>query len=216
MKRNDNQQTIVLASGSPRRRALLARAGFTFEVVESGIDEQRDADETAGQFALRMACEKALAVAGLRPSSLVLAADTVVECAGQILGKPATIQGARAMLFTLSGTTHVVTTAYALVKGEEVLESRKVSSRVRFRQLGAAEVEAYIATGEPFDKAGGYGIQDKAGGFVASVEGSIDNVTGLPVAEVTATLARFGIELRNKGEATGGAEGGVISQRHVP
>ena len=207
---------LVLASGSPRRRALLGRAGFTFEVVESGVDEQIEQDETAGQFALRMACEKALAVARLRPSPLVLAADTVVECAGQILGKPATEQEARTMLFTLSGTTHVVTTAYALARGAAVLVSRQVCSRVRFRELGRAEVEAYIATGEPFDKAGGYGIQNQAGGFVASIEGSVDNVTGLPVAEVTATLARFGISPQKENDAASKAPAVTPGHERTP
>jgi septum formation protein len=194
---------LILASTSPRRRQLLEAAGIDFETGDSGLDEVRTAGEDAAEFALRMAREKALAVSrGVADDALVLAADTVVECQGEILGKPGDADEARRMLRTLSGRVHTVVTAFALARGGAVIESRAVASRVRFRTLGEDEIEAYVRSGEPMDKAGAYGIQGQGGGFIAEVEGSRDNVMGLPVDEALAALARHGIRPRRPAAGT--------------
>jgi septum formation protein len=181
---------LILASASPRRRELLSRAQIVFDVVHSGLDEVRDADESARDYALRMARDKARAVSERNPHRMVLAADTVVECGGVLLEKPADADDAARMLATLSGRTHTVVTAFALACGGRIVDSQAVTSRVTFRELTRDEIAAYIATGEPFDKAGAYGIQGIGGGFIAHVEGSRDNVMGLPVDEVIAALER--------------------------
>jgi septum formation protein len=188
---------LILASSSPRRRTLLAAAGVEFETDESGVEERRLADEAAAEFALRMAAEKALAVSRRAAGALVLGADTVVECGGEILGKPRDHADAHRMLRALSGRFHVVITAFALARDGRVAESRAVVSRVRFRELGDDEIEAYVRTGEPMDKAGAYGIQAEGAGLVVEVEGARDNVMGLPVGEVLAALRRHAAAARD-------------------
>jgi septum formation protein len=190
---------LILASASPRRKMLLAAAGLDFEIVESRIEEVRQDGENGTDFALRMACEKALNVSARYPDALILAADTIVECDGQILGKPIDAAGARTMLRTLSGNTHTVVTAFAIARAGAVAESMPVLSRVTFRALSADEIAAYVNGGDPLDKAGAYGIQDAGAGFVEGVEGTRDNVMGLPVREVLAALRRHRV-------ATGQAE----------
>jgi septum formation protein len=184
---------LVLASASPRRKMLLEAAGIAFEVVESGIDEIRLASENATDFALRMAREKALNVSTRLPDALVLAADTIVECEGQILGKPVDAAEARSMLQILSGNTHTVVTAFAIASAGAISDNHPVLSRVTFRPLSGEEIADYVATGQPLDKAGSYGIQDAGAGFIAHVEGGRDNVMGLPVREVLDALRRHGI-----------------------
>jgi septum formation protein len=181
---------IILASGSPRRRQLLAEAGVLFESAESGIEEVREPQETGREYALRLAAAKASAVSSRTSGAIVLGADTVVECDSQILEKPVDTADAHRMLATLSGRAHVVTTAFALARDGRIIEADAIQSRVWFRPLAEAEITEYIATGEPFDKAGAYGIQGIGGGFIARVEGPRDNVMGLPVASVMAALAR--------------------------
>jgi len=188
-----NSARLVLASGSPRRKTLLEAAGLHFDIVESGIDEIRHESENAIDFAMRMAAEKALNVSARRPDALVLAADTVVECDGNILGKPADPAEARAMLQALSGNTHNVITAFAIASARTIAESLAIISRVTFRRLSSDEIAAYVASGAPLDKAGAYGIQDAGAGFIAHLEGSRDNVMGLPVREVLAALHRHGL-----------------------
>jgi septum formation protein len=184
---------LILASGSPRRRELLTRAHIDFEVVQSGLEEIRDPHESARDYALRMARDKALAVSAQHPHRGVLGADTVVECEGTILEKPIDADDAARMLRTLSGRTHIVVTAFAIASNEKILASEAVVSRVTFRTLTTGEIASYIATGEPFDKAGAYGIQGIGGGFIAHVDGSRDNVMGLPTDEVIAALRRRGL-----------------------
>ena len=185
---------VILASGSPRRRQLLGAAKIAFDVIESGMPEQHIAGEPARDYAIRMARDKARAVSSRFPDAIVIGADTIVVCENQILEKPADADDARRMLGTLSARTHTVITAFALARGGEILESSPVESRVTFRKLADAEIDDYIATGEPFDKAGAYGIQGVGGGFIAHVEGSRDNVMGLPTERVVAALARFGVK----------------------
>lgn len=185
---------VILASASPRRRQLLTAAGIQFDVIESQMPEQHIAGEPARDYAIRMARDKARAVSSRLPDAIVIGADTIVVCENQILEKPADADDARRMLGTLSARTHTVITAFALARGGEILESSPVESNVTFRKLDDAEIDDYIATGEPFDKAGAYGIQGVGGGFIAHVEGSRDNVMGLPTERVVAALARFGVK----------------------
>ena len=184
---------LILASGSPRRRQLLTEAGIVFDLIESGVEERRESEEPAREYALRMARAKASAVSSRVPFAIVLGADTVVECAGEILEKPADAADARRMLTTLSGRKHTVVTAFAIAREGRVTEADAVESNVFFRALGEKEIADYIATGEPFDKAGAYGIQGSGGGFIVRVDGPRDNVMGLPVRSVLDALARHGI-----------------------
>jgi nucleoside triphosphate pyrophosphatase len=183
---------LVLASGSPRRRTLLSAAGLSFSIIESRLHERLRPGEPPAEFALRMARDKAAAVSRHIADALVLGADTIVEIDGEILGKPKHDDEARAMLRWLSGRTHQVVTAFAIARGGAILEAEAVLSRVTFRTLDADEIDAYIATREPFDKAGAYGIQERGAEFVAGVEGARDNVMGLPMRELMAALARHG------------------------
>ena len=184
---------LILASASPRRKALLSAAGLRFDVIESGIDEIRWVGESGREYALRVASEKALTVSTKVPDALVLAADTIVVCNDAILVKPRGEDEARRMLAMLSGRPHTVVTAYALACIRAIIEAAAVISQVTFRPLSNAEIDEYVATGEPLDKAGAYGIQGKGADFIAKVVGSRDNVMGLPLREVLAALARSGI-----------------------
>jgi septum formation protein len=185
---------VILASGSPRRRQLLAGAGIEFDVIESMVPEEHIAGEPARDYALRMARDKAIAVSSRFPEAIVIGADTIVVCETHILEKPADAADARRMLAMLSARTHMVVTAFALARDGKIIESSPVESNVTFRKLSDAEIEAYIATDEPFDKAGAYGIQGVGGGFISHVEGSRDNVMGLPTERVIAALARHGVK----------------------
>lgn len=184
---------LILASGSPRRRQLLSAAGLSFELAESGVEERRQPQEHAREYALRMAQTKALAVARRHPDSIVLGADTVVECEAEILEKPLDAADARRMLTLLAGRGHVVITAFAVAHDRRLVESEAVESEVFFRPLSETEIRDYIASGEPFDKAGAYGIQGIGGSFITRVNGPRDNVMGLPVEKVLAALQRCGV-----------------------
>jgi septum formation protein len=175
---------LTLASGSPRRRDLLAQLGVPFSVVVPDVDEAPRPGERPLALVRRLAADKAAAVAG----ELVLAADTVVEVAGDVLGKPVDADDARRMLRQLSGRAHHVHTGVALRRGEQ-LAIEAVTTVVTFVPLTPAMVEWYLATGEPFDKAGGYAVQGAGGVFVETIRGSVSNVVGLPLTTV-ATLLR--------------------------
>lgn len=181
---------IVLASSSPRRAALLRQARIPFRVQAPGVDETAEAGETEHDHVTRLARTKARAVRGPLP---VLAADTVVTIDGQLLGKPRDKSHFVDMMRTLSGREHRVLTAVALRWGTREAV-RTACATVTLRRIGPAEIDAYWATGEPHDKAGGYGIQGIGGTFVRSVHGSYHAVVGLPLAETEALLAAFGID----------------------
>jgi nucleoside triphosphate pyrophosphatase len=182
--------TLILASASPRRRELLARAGVTFEVVATEIDETPRRDETPAACAARLARAKAEAVR--RPGELVLGADTVVVVDDRILGKPADENEATSMLLALSGRTHVVVTATCLlVPGEDSI-ARVCSTEVDVVPLSDRDLAGYLDTGEWKGKAGAYAVQGIAAAFIAAVRGSFTNVVGLPLAEVLADLRRAG------------------------
>ena len=198
---------LYLASRSPRRRELLAGLGYRFEVLDAAIDESRRGGEKPARYVERMAREKALAglaavegagAARVGSSPLVLGADTIVVVDGKVLGKPR--DGAEVLdhLERLSGRDHLVLSGVALATcagDDPVLGVRLCRNRVWFRQLSAAEREAYRRTGEPADKAGGYAIQGLAAAFVTRLEGSWSAVVGLPLHETAELLARAGLPL---------------------
>lgn len=189
---------IILASASPRRRQLLAEMGLAFDVVEPGIDERPWPNEAPSSYALRNASDKARASLrrageGARKAEdgcVVLAADTIVVCDEHILEKPADARDARRMLRLLSGRGHeVITGLCVLAPGRE--SARAVTTRVFFRPLSDEEIDAYIASGEPMDKAGAYAIQGGAAAFVEKIDGSYSNVVGLPTEALQDLLAGF-------------------------
>ena len=191
-------EKIVLASASPRRRELLTQAGFGHEVIVSNIEEKRRSGERPEDYVQRNAREKALAVCNTQPlavaKAIVLAADTIVVAYdNEVLEKPTDADDARRMLGKLSARTHRVMTGFAICNGTtgEIMECRTVQTQVLFRPLFADEIERYIASGEPFDKAGSYGIQGHALTFVESLEGSYTNVVGLPMAQVVVALRQW-------------------------
>ena len=184
---------IVLASASPRRAELLASAGLPFVVVPSSVVEERLPDEPPDAFVRRLAAAKARDVAAARPDGFVLAADTDVVLDGDVLGKPRDEDDARAMLARLSGRFHEVVTGYEVYDvAARRADGAVVRTRVEFAALSRGEIDAYVATGEPMGKAGGYAIQGRAAGMVRRIEGSYTNVVGLPLREVLETLARMG------------------------
>ena len=181
---------IVLASGSPRRLELLTTLGFEVEVRRPDVDETPRAGEGAEELVQRLAVDKCNAVPA-SPSEVVLAADTVVILDGEILGKPDDADHAYMMLSVLSGREHRVVSGFALRQGEH-RRVGSVESTVRMRKLTKESITAYIATGEPFDKAGSYGVQGLGGALVEEVRGSYSNVVGLPLTEVLAELVTLG------------------------
>lgn len=185
---------LILASASPRRQRFLRELGLDFTVAPAAVDEQHRPGESPQEYVLRLAGEKALAVAPSRRDAAVLAADTIVVLAGEILGKPVDPAHAEAMLASMSGRWHEVWTAYCLCRqADGLLVKQAVQTRVLFRPLTAELCRAYVLTGEPLDKAGSYGLQGRGGFLVERIEGSYSNVIGLPVAEVITDLLRFGI-----------------------
>ncbi len=183
---------LVLASQSPRRRELLEQLGIALEVRPAHVAETVLPGEAARDYVVRVAREKARAV----PGDVVLAADTAVVLEGEVLGKPDDAADARRMLRALSGTEHAVLTAVCVRRPAIRIELEAVAStRVRFARLSPAEIEWYVATREPLDKAGAYAIQGAGGAFVLGVEGSVSNVVGLPLAETAELLRRAGLAL---------------------
>ena len=178
---------VVLASASPRRNELLRRLISDFKVDFADLDEEAYVVADPVESAERLALAKARAVAGRNPQSLVIGGDTVVALGTVQFSKPLTEVEAVEMLLTLSGSEHCVISAVALVwpGGEHVFSD---VAKVRFRSLTCSEVKAYVATGEPMDKAGGYAIQGGAASFVTELDGEIETVIGLPVAKLAAAL----------------------------
>ena len=184
---------IVLASASPRRRELLTSAGIDFSVVPGAVDEEPLPHEDPEGHVRRLAREKAQEVAGRTVGRFFIGADTVVVCDGEIMGKPTDAADAARMLKRLSGISHRVITGFAVYdrKRKGWLEDAVVT-KVRFKMLRDEEIEAYVATGCPLDKAGAYAIQGGAAYMVEKIEGSYSNVVGLPLCEVVEALRRLG------------------------
>lgn len=186
---------LILASASPRRLDLLRQIGIEPDhVVPADIDETPLKAETPDKHALRLAAEKAQSVAPLHPGAFVLAADTVVGCGRRILPKAEDEATARRCLALISGRRHRVLGGIALIAPDGRMATRLVESAVIFKRLSAAEIEAYIASGEWHGKAGGYAIQGKAAAYIRFMSGSYSNVVGLALHEVHQLLTGFGWE----------------------
>lgn len=187
-----SMKKLILASGSPRRREMIASLGIPFEVIKSDIDETQHAGEDPFAYVERLSMEKAQTVAETLEEDLpVLAADTIVVLDGEILGKPADADEAREMLQRLRGREHRVCTAFTVLQAGERVTRREVT-RVTMRDYTDAEIDAYIASGDPFDKAGSYAIQNEAFAPVAHIEGDYNNVVGLPLDRVKEVLQSLG------------------------
>jgi septum formation protein len=189
---------LVLGSGSPRRRELLARAGIACEVIPADVDEAARDAEPPATLALRLAREKAQAVArrvGVSPRRFVLGADTIVVVDGDVLGKPTDPDDAVRLLSRLVGREHVVMTGVALVASDraEHAATQLVASRVAMRPASEGEIRRYVATGEPLDKAGAYAAQGEGRRFIDRIDGSETNVIGLPIEETLALLRESGV-----------------------
>lgn len=187
---------IVLASASPRRKEILENLGVRITVVPGSLKEERRDGEAPASYALRMAMQKALAVAKDRKDGIVIGADTIVLLDGRILGKPQNAEDAKKMLKALSGREHIVITGIGIVDVDnQNTMSGEEQTIVYFRRISDEEIERYVATGEPLDKAGGYGIQGKGGFFIRRIEGDYFNVVGLPVSLLYELLQDAKIDL---------------------
>ena len=186
------EPALVLASASPRRRDLLSVLGLEFDVDPADIDEGERPGEAPVAYVRRVASCKATTVAARNPAAVVLAADTTIDLDGVILAKPVDASDAVRMLEALSGREHLAHTAVAVATGG-LLNAVEVTTTVRMRPLVRSEIEWYVETGEPLDKAGACAIQGGAACFVESVAGSVSNVVGLPMAETVAALRAAGV-----------------------
>ncbi len=178
---------VILASQSPRRKELLRLITEDFSVITADVDETVDPALEAHETVMNLALKKAIAVAESNKESLVIGADTVVVLDGEILGKPKNREHAYKMLKSLSGNTHKVLTGVCIALGDTV-KTFYVSSNVKFYDLTDEEINEYIATGEPDDKAGAYGIQGKGSLLVEKIDGDYFNIVGLPIAELNKEL----------------------------
>lgn len=187
--------SIILASRSPRRRELLGQMGISDFIIRPAVGEEKAVPGLSpAQLVEALSLRKGLEVAsGAAPGDLVIAADTVVAVDRQVLGKPQSREEAVRMLTSLSGRTHTVYTGVTLCRDGEVLTEHEATA-VRFRSLTPEEIEAYVSTGEPMDKAGAYGIQGFGALLVEGIEGDYFNVVGLPVCRLGRMLARFGVD----------------------
>jgi septum formation protein len=190
----DPPRSLLLASASPRRAELLRMLGLTFTTVAASIDETPRTGEPPEEVALRLARDKALAVARPSRPALIVAADTIVVIAGEILGKPRDDAESRLFVGRLAGRTHEVITAVALrACPEESVACERAVSRVTFAPLSPAEIDWYAGTGEGLDKAGAYALQGIGALFITAVEGSYTNVIGLPLDRLYPHLVRWGL-----------------------
>lgn len=196
---SDIPSRIILASGSPRRKELLEQAWLLIEVFPADINEDVHVGEAPSAYAKRLAKEKAAAVSKNYPEDFIIAADTiVVSPKGDILGKPKDEEDARKILGELQGKVHEVSTAYSIQCLERGVENTKIiTTQVEMSPLSSDEIESYVLTDEPHDKAGAYAIQGAGASFIKSIKGSYTNVVGLPLAEVCTDLVELGaIETR--------------------
>ena len=194
MNKPHDHPKLILASKSPRRKDLLEQAGLTFSIIPNDFDESSVTMSDPVSYVQALAKAKAIDVSKKYADSWVLGADTIVLIDGCILGKPGSIDEARSMLKKLSGKMHQVITGYCLCRQtENDIISGTVKTNVRFKTLRDAEIEWYIQTGEPFDKAGAYAIQGIGAFLVKSIDGSYTNVVGLPVCEVIEHLINEGV-----------------------
>ena len=188
----DQRQRLVLASASPRRAALLARAGYAFDILPADVDERRQPGEPAPDYVDRLARRKAAAVAARHMDRIVIGADTAVVIEGAVLGKPRDAGDAVRMLRGLSGKAHQVLTGVAVQRGERCVSAVE-STVVHFAELDDAQITWYVGTGEPSDKAGAYGLQGSGARFVTRIEGSRSNVVGLPLGRLDELLGQLSV-----------------------
>jgi septum formation protein len=190
----ETTSSLILASGSPRRRRFLENLGLEFKTAAADVDESHRAGELPGEFVCRLAEAKASAVTATAPESWVIGADTVVVLGGEILGKPADPEQALIMLKRLQGRTHEVWTGVSVLRGRDrITRTFAVRTEVTFAEASESVLAAYVATGEPLDKAGAYGIQDLGVFLVSSLNGSYSNVVGLPLPELLGQLLDLGV-----------------------
>ncbi len=190
---------IILASGSPRRREILEKTGLRFRVDESGCEEEIIAGLSPRALARSLSRQKAAAIASKHENALIIAADTFIFLEGKVLGKPHNAKEAIRMLKALSGKAHTVITGFTIFdtrSGKTM--SRSVETRVHFKRLRQKEIEDYVKSGEPLDKAGGYGIQGLGAALVEKIEGDFLNVVGLPLCALTKGLKEFGVYGRQR------------------
>lgn len=186
---------MILASSSPRRRELLTSVGIDFDVIPSNVPEQHRPGEAPEEYVARLSRDKAAAIAERHPGRWVLAADTTVLLGDQLLEKPLDADDAARMLSTIAGKTHVVYTGVTLQNLERAhRDTRVAESEVRMLPLERKDIEWYVATGEPLDKAGAYAVQGIGALFIDSVHGSYTNVVGLPLALLFQMLRKAGID----------------------
>lgn len=187
---------IILASNSPRRRELLTQIGLTFAVAPADADESVLPGEAPEAYVVRVALDKARIAAERAGEGIVIAADTIVVIGDSILGKPADVRDAERMLMSLAGKEHRVVTALAVIDSASSRRLTRISvTKVWFRDLTVREIAAYVATGEPMDKAGAYGIQERGALLVERIEGCYSNVVGLPLSLLGEMLREFGVYL---------------------
>ncbi len=189
---NELREKLVLASSSPRRTEILERSGWAHEVMVAGIDESVKPNEEPAAYVQRLARSKAEAVAQRLTEGLVLGADTTVVIANQILGQPCDDADARRMLGLLNGKWHEVLTGVAVVRVGGEARVAYETTRVRFAEMSSEEIDWYIASGEPFGKAGAYGIQGKAALFIEEIAGDYFNIMGLPIRLVYELTDSYG------------------------
>lgn len=190
----EEKTTIVLASSSPRRSELLDQIGVRYKVLSVDVDETVRDDETVTEYVIRMSLEKARSgYLATQKQTITIGVDTCIECDGEVLGKPVDEKHAAQILTRLSGRAHVVHTAVSVVN-ESIEMTELCSSTVYFDKLEQNTIDAYIATGEPLDKAGAYAIQGKAAQFITKLDGSYSSVMGLPLYETAMLLRECGIK----------------------
>lgn len=182
--------SIILASGSPRRKELMALITTDYRVETSDVDESRITASDPAALVQALARAKCMAVAQQHPEDVVIGCDTVVDCGGEVFGKPQNAQDARRMLSALSGRTHAVHTGVCIACGDRI-ECFADTCRVTFFPIGEEDLEAYIASEEPYDKAGGYAIQGHAAVWIDRLEGDYYTIMGFPVSRVARALAGF-------------------------
>ncbi len=187
---------IILASASPRRKEILEKTGLKFKVDESDYEENMDVNLKPHDLAMRHAIGKAKAVACKHSNAIIISADTIVVLKNRVFGKPRNKKEAKEMLKTLRGKAHTVITGYTILDSESgKRETRAIESKVFFKRLTDDEIDAYIRSGEPLDKAGAYGVQGLGALIVKRIEGDFFNVMGLPLSSVAESLKKFGIEI---------------------
>ncbi len=191
-----DRKRVILASASPRRKELLEKLGLKFEVEASNYAEELRPGLAPHELVRHISLAKARIVAARHPNAIVIAADTIGILRGKVIGKPHTPDEARKMLATLSGRSHTVITGFTIIDTEtNKTRTESVETKVYFRKLDSAEIEAYVKSGEPLDKAGGYAIQGRGALLVERIEGDYFNVVGLPLSALAASLKEFGIRL---------------------